>query len=976
MAGLDVDPAAWAILDQLLGEALERPPGEREAWLAGLSPERRPLEPYLRRLLAHAASPVDTPPRIDRPGDDTDAPPAGRPGQELGPYRLVRRLGVGGMAEVWLAERADGLVQRPVALKLPRGAYRRPDLVERMAREREILSGLNHPHVARLYDAGVAVDDQPWLAMELVEGRPVDAWAREERPPLRRRLELFLQVAGAVAHAHAHLVVHRDLKPGNILVTAEGEARLLDFGIAKLLEQGLAAETELTRLGGRVLTPGYASPEQIAGKPVGVATDVYSLGVVLYELLTGARPYRLERSTPSGLEEAILLVEPVRPSEAAGDPAVARALRGDLETVLLKALRKPAEERYATVDAFADDVRAWLDGRPVRAQPDRLSYRLRKLLGRHRLAAGVAAAALLAVLGGAAAALWQARLARAEQARAEQVKELLSGIFTEADPWVGGTGPPSAEALLVGARERLLRRDDLSPALRVELLTTVGGSLNALERYHEADRALAPAVDEGRRSLGEHHPLTLRGRVLLLETHRMLGRTAEQRAGLEALEGEAAAGRLSPAEAMRVLEGRAHLDMDEGRYREAEGAAERALALARQAFGERHEETASAAGLVAAAHRMAGNTAAHLPAARLAVALNLAAHDGNDLHPGVIDARAGLGSALVGAGQLEEGIAELAQATAAASRVFGDSAPMVGYFSGHLAKARLQAGQVREALVDAERHRRILTAILAPGSANWSAAVVNHATALLAARRGAEALAALDTALPKLEASLGPGHASTVAARVKRALALTFAGRAAEGAALAAAQVAAARAAGPGQEALVARALYVEGVALRLGRRPAEALARQREALAAAGDGPRGAVERFTARAEEGLALVALGQTEEGEAALDAALAEMAVRWPGPTPERADALTGLGRARLAQGRADEALAPLEEASRAWRTVAPGTRWEGEAALWLGRSLRTVGQRREASEALDRARRLLRGRRTGARPARPARPDPE
>ena len=221
----------------------------------------------------------------------------------------------------------------------------------------------------------MAADGQPYLALELVEGRPIDEYCRRERLDVRARLRLFLQVARAVAHAHANLIVHRDLKPSNILVSADGQAKLLDFGIAKLLDDGAAPETALTRLAGRPLTPEYASPEQVAGESLTVASDVYSLGVVLYELLAGIRPHNVRRSARGALEEAVLHTDPNRPSESAGEPAVRKALRGDLDTIILKALKKKPGDRYATVNAFAEDIERYLDGRPVVARPDTAWYR-------------------------------------------------------------------------------------------------------------------------------------------------------------------------------------------------------------------------------------------------------------------------------------------------------------------------------------------------------------------------------------------------------------------------------------------------------------------------------------------------------------------------------------------------------------------------------------------------------------------------
>ena len=309
----------------------------------------------------------------------------------MGPYRLVRPLGRGGMARVWLAQQAGG---PPVALKLPARPMSSGVLAERFAREREILARLVHPNIARLYDAGFAADGQAYLAIEYVEGVPFTQSCDERRLSVDARIALFLQVLAAVQFAHNNLVLHRDLKPSNILVTPEGHVKLLDFGIAKLLaSDGSAEETEITRLGGHALTIDYAAPEQITGAPLTTAVDVYALGVLLYELLTGARPYRLEHGTLSDIGEAIASVDPVPPSEAAFSDAallsrstsqarLRRALSGDLDTIVEKALRKAPEERYASAGSLADDLTRHRAGLPVTARPASVWYRAARLLAR------------------------------------------------------------------------------------------------------------------------------------------------------------------------------------------------------------------------------------------------------------------------------------------------------------------------------------------------------------------------------------------------------------------------------------------------------------------------------------------------------------------------------------------------------------------------------------------------------------------
>ena len=427
-----------------LTDALQAlPQAARGKWLAALGPEQAWCRPMLERLAvgrdgAGTRDFLVTLPKLTEAGA---VPADGREaGTEIGPYRLLRELGRGGMGTVWLAERSDGALKREVALKLPHSALPRRQLAERFARERDILAGLAHPHIARLYNAGVTAQGQPYLALEYVQGEPLSAWCDGRRLDLRGRIGLLLQALAAVQYAHGQLVVHRDLKPSNMLVTAQGEVRLLDFGIAKLLVDGATEETELTQLGGRALTLQYASPEQVLGLPIGTASDVYALGVVLYELLTGVLPYRVKRDSRGALEDAILGADPAWPSRAAGEAALAaargtsvarlaRELKGDLDTIVLKALKKKPEERYATADALAADLRRYLAGEAVQARPDSAWYRTRKFVRRNRLTAAAVLAVVMSLATGLGIALWQARLAQQEATTAKAVQDFLEDIF-------------------------------------------------------------------------------------------------------------------------------------------------------------------------------------------------------------------------------------------------------------------------------------------------------------------------------------------------------------------------------------------------------------------------------------------------------------------------------------------------------------------------------------------------------------------
>jgi serine/threonine protein kinase/Flp pilus assembly protein TadD len=405
-----------AVMSRLLDEALPLDEAGRRRWLETLPAEHQDLFASLRQALL---------PEFHESPDGRDFgtflesadPKAGRveptglePGERVGPYELIRLLGAGGMAEVWLAKRADGAFNREVALKLPAMTRVRRDLEQRFARERDILASLEHPHIARLYDAGIDPQGLPYLSMEYVQGELLTDWADAQRLDIRARLRLFLQVLEAVQYAHERQVIHRDLKPSNILVTKAGQVRLLDFGVATLLDDGEAAsKTPLTTIYGHALTPIYASPELIRGDPITAKSDIYSLGVVLFELLTGDRPYRLNAGASRAiLEHAIAAAEVRKPStqivkEAWGLRSVTheqltRQLRGDIDRIVLKSLEKEPQARYASAAAMSDDVQRYLDGRPIAAQPPRLSYRLGKFLRRNRLVVSVGAGAAVLVL--------------------------------------------------------------------------------------------------------------------------------------------------------------------------------------------------------------------------------------------------------------------------------------------------------------------------------------------------------------------------------------------------------------------------------------------------------------------------------------------------------------------------------------------------------------------------------------------------
>jgi serine/threonine protein kinase/tetratricopeptide (TPR) repeat protein len=455
--------------------------------------------------------------------------------RRIGPYRLVRELGQGGMGAVFLAVRDDDVFHKRVAVKLLKRGMDTDAIVQRFRAERQILAGLDHPNIARLLDGGTTDDGLPYLVMEYVEGAPLIEYADARDLDIAARIDLFLQVSAAVQHAHQNLVIHRDLKPANVLVTAEGVPKLLDFGIAKLLNPEMAGHTMApTAPGLQLMTPEYASPEQVRGEVVTTATDVYSLGVLLYEFLTGRRPYRLTSRTLPEIARVVCEEEPVQPSLAVTRPAdpaerepgarptgprstrvadsqrLQRRLEGDLDNIVLKALSKEPTRRYASVDQFAEDLRRHLAGLPVLARPDTFGYRASKFVRRHRGAVTAGAAVVLALVLGLVGVAWQARVASRERARAEQrfadVRSLANAfLFDVHDAVRDLSGSTAARQLMVqkgieyldklatDAGDRAdLRRELAAGYLRVgdvqgrPFTANLGDSAGALASYEKA----------------------------------------------------------------------------------------------------------------------------------------------------------------------------------------------------------------------------------------------------------------------------------------------------------------------------------------------------------------------------------------------------------------------------------------------------------------------------------------------------------
>ncbi len=505
MAGLP--PEKWRILSPYLDQALETSPDQRAAWLAGLKEQDPALAAELQVLLREHRALVDE--GFLQAGAPAPPKAPSLAGQAVGAYTLESPLGQGGMGSVWLARRSDGRFEGRAAVKFLNLALLGGVAEGRFKREGTFLARLAHPNIAHLVDAGVSGTGQPYLILEHVEGKEIDRYCDDHALDVRARIQLFLDVLAAVAHAHVHLIVHRDLKPSNVLVTDDGRVKLLDFGIAKLLEDEspAAMATVLTQAGQSALTLAYAAPEQVTGGPITTVTDIYSLGVLLYLLLAGKHPAESAIHSSAALIKAIVDSEPTLPSHlVASNKKLSAALRGDLDTIITKALKKSPAERYASTTAFADDLRRYLRAEPISARPDTLPYRARKFVRRNRVAVVLASVAFIGTIGGAIGTAFQARSARTERdfalrqlSRAEAINELNSFVLSDAAP----SGKPfTVNELLARAEQVVGRQRGSDDVTRVELLMSIGRQYTVQEEYGKARplleqaHALASALPE------------------------------------------------------------------------------------------------------------------------------------------------------------------------------------------------------------------------------------------------------------------------------------------------------------------------------------------------------------------------------------------------------------------------------------------------------------------------------------------------
>ena len=475
----------WPQIDEIIQGAIDRPTADRAAFLdaacGGDTGLRREIDSLLAfhqdRSLTHETGFLDGLKILENQSARLIR------GYRIGAYRVLREIGCGGMGNVYLAARADETFQKLVAIKIIRRGMDLDVPVQRFREERQILAMLDHPNIARLLDGGTTEDGLPYFVMEYIEGEPIDQYCEARRLPVTERLRLFQNVCAAVSFAHQNLIVHRDIKAANVLVTRMGVPRLLDFGIAKLLAPGAAQE--MTQTGLMPLTPEYASPEQLRGGPITTATDIYSLGVLLYRLLTCRRPYRSEMTCPTEIERAICEEEPVKPD-----------LPGDLSAVVLMALRKDPRRRYASVEQFSEDIQRHLTHLPVVARPDTRGYRIGKFIQRHKAGVAMAAMAFASLSGGIAASLWQTHIAQTEQAKTARMNAFLQDMISGTWRTANQKGLDATVAdMLADAEQRVETELSDQPEVKAEMLLTIGEAYQRQAKYDLAERYLKKAYE-------------------------------------------------------------------------------------------------------------------------------------------------------------------------------------------------------------------------------------------------------------------------------------------------------------------------------------------------------------------------------------------------------------------------------------------------------------------------------------------------
>lgn len=776
----------WRQIEDLFHSALDYEPVRRAAFLDSACAGDASLRQEIETLLSsyEKAGFTETPAFAEGIKLLEENEERSHAGQNIGPYRVIRKIGQGGMGAVYLASRADEAYQKEVAIKLIKLGQDTDDVVRRFRSERQILARLDHPNITRLLDGGTTEDGLPYFVMEYIQGEPIDNYCDSHKLDTTQRLRLFQSVCAAVHFAHQNLVIHRDIKPGNILVTAEGVPRLLDFGIAKLLAAEGPSPADRTRTVARRMTPESASPEQVRGGIITTVSDVYSLGVLLYKLLAGHSPYRLAGRSSDEIEKAICEEVPEKPSEVIdraegtltpeaisktreGTPdKLRRKLRGDLDNIVLMALRKEQQRRYSSVLQFSEDVRRHLEGLPVMARRDTPAYRASKFVGRHKT--GVAAAALifLSLAAGIVATLQQTRVARAEKRKADRINAFLQDMLGFSDTRSGsantkkGHDATLADMLdIAGPRAENELNDQ--PAVKAEMLRTIGVAYTIQPRFDLAEHYLRAALDTDLKLYGSEHQETAKTLHLLGVAFGNKGdyKGAQQfqRQALEIYRKQPKDENLDArmfAETLSTL-GLLAMRID-GKYQEAEPLLLEAVSLAPRLKGKDRALIAHAENFLAALHADRGDYQQAETQARQA--LDEFQKIGGSERAEVADAEINLGSILRTKGQYAEAEHFLQDGLAVFRQLLGEEHPSVAYAWVHLGQLHYLEGKLADAEEEARKAVRIYEAKLPKGHGATTSAYTLLGFVLNKTGRSAEAEPKLREALEIRNRILPKGH--------------------------------------------------------------------------------------------------------------------------------------------------------------------------------------------------------------------------
>jgi serine/threonine-protein kinase len=939
-----------------MGQLLDKPRAERAAVLNSLAHSKPDLHALVMDLLAYETS-------VNRgfmeTGDGSNGNAILKEDSRLGPYRIIRLLGEGGMGEVWLASRDDGLYEGLVAIKTLHPYFAGGALRARFLREAKVLGRLAHSNIARLLDAGIQ-DGVVYLVLEYVVGQPIDAACDERKFGVRERLGIFLRLCDAVGHAHSSLVVHRDIKPGNVLLTEDGVPKLLDFGIANFYEAEAGGKaSDLTRLTGRIFTPEYAAPEQVLGQEITTAADVYSLGVLLHVLLTGRLPYA--DSGRGQLEHAVLHQEPQRMAQAlesAEQDVVARnrsvsaanlrrELGGDLENIVQKALKKRPEERYLTAAAFAEDIRRYLQGEPIFARADSAWYRLKKFSQRNRLAVGSTIAVVVALGIGLAVSLWQLQVARAERQRAEESKEFIASIFRSADPYYTGKESMTAIELLTLARQRIDRELASQPENAVELLTLVGESQTNLHQRDEARATLTKAIEMAERMQPRDDILLAAARAQLAVVASDRGEWPEVRTLVaQALPDLRKHQPRTSRELNSALLALGFAESDERNHEAAIALGEEAVAVAIVAFGEAHSETISSRSHLAfflqAAKKLEESRALCEQVLRDSRAL---ASNGEHVAL-LIQAEGRYGTVLTFMGDPKAAIPHFKAAIELAERLYEPRNSWRSTWIGELARAQARAGDFKGVLAT----RLLEYEATEPGLLR-SRALTNFSRSAIEAAKVPEALDLSRRAI-ELEKQYDTGKGTwLLIAQSSYGYALALSGRFAEADRVLQAGLPLIREGNNNDRSLVWNPV---GLNRQLQSQWGES--EQAFRIALGDDEASRPINMMRAEALLGIGIARLEMSQAVEAEN---LLRQADEWAGKhfiamVPLRANISMNLGRTLLAQGKIAAANEAFAVANTYWLDYDAENRCAGEAAYWLGQGHLAAGTKPEARAALTRA----------------------